>query len=89
MRHKLCIDCRWYEANKVSSPDINLDRCTRPGAVWATVDLVRGEHLPAFAVNERTHVSRPNPCGLEAKFWEPHPDTFTTTEEADDGNPSF
>jgi hypothetical protein len=86
---KLCKDCRWHQPSPHTDSKTNLDSCVRPGAVWAIVDVVRGHHHPAQAFSERTFESRSGNCGLEAKFWEPHPDTFITTEEAEDGNPSF
>ena len=86
---KLCSDCRWHQPSPSTDSKTNLDRCLRPGAVWGTVDVVRGNHQPAYAFNERNFISTPGNCGLEAKFWEPHPSTFLSSEEAEHGNPSF
>ena len=68
---RLCTDCRYYEANPRTSKESNLDKCLRPGAAWATVDLVRGEHRPAWCEIERTGTSRPGACGPTATYWEP------------------
>ena len=70
MQHRLCSDCRYYKASKQA----DLDKCTREGAVWSKVDLVRGEHDLAFCEHERTFTSRPGVCGLKAQFWEPSED---------------
>ena len=90
MQHpKLCSDCRWFKASPHTDSQTNLDSCVRPGAAWATIDVIRGAHHPAYAFNERNFTSRPDPCGLEAQFWEPHPSTFLSSEESEHDNPSF
>lgn len=71
MEMRLCADCRHFEASPLTEDTRNYDRCTRPNAAWATVDLVRGQHRPAYAEQERAYTTRPNICGPDAKHWEP------------------
>lgn len=84
---KLCKDCRHHEASPLSNDKDNFDKCRRLDAVWATLDLVRGNHSLAHCQIERTCTSRDGACGKDAKHWEPVPSEFTPGEE--DGNVSF
>ena len=78
---KVCKDCRHWQKNPMTTASGNYDRCLRPGAAWASVDLIRGEHRPAYAEHERTYTSKPGACGLEGQHWEPCMDEFTSTEQ--------
>ena len=81
MELRLCADCRHYQASDMTEDTRNYDKCTRAGAAWATVDVVRGNHRPAFAEQERSYTSKPGACGPDARFWEPTLAYFTSSEE--------
>ena len=80
---KFCIDCRWFLANEHTTQSNNLDYCTSPNAANKRVDMVLGNHRPAFAECERMSM-REVACGPSAKLWEPLPTEFTPAEEASD-----
>ena len=89
---RLCKDCLHFRANSHSTPTANIDWCHAPALV--EVNVVRGEVKPVFCSVERAPYGR---CGLDAKHFQPHPDTFQATEQEAshvgegeaDGNPSF
>lgn len=70
MEVRLCVDCRHYRR----SSERNLDLCM----AHARVDLVRGEYLKNYASVQRENYGE---CKPQAVLWEPHPDTFTATEQ--------
>ena len=90
---RLCKDCLHFRANSHSTVTANIDYCHAPALV--EVSVIRGEVKPVFCSVERAPYGR---CGLDAKQFQPHPDTFLATsqeashvseEEAEHGNPSF
>lgn len=88
MEMRLCADCRHYEASPLTDASSNYDKCLRPGAAWAKVDVVRGEHRPAFCDQERGYTTRPGICGPDAKHWEPSMGMLNSVEEEEDyGHP--
>lgn len=88
MNIRVCADCRHYEANPHTSASSNVDFCKRPGAAWATIDLVRGNNKPAFAEIERTGTTKPGACGPAGTHWEPNMGMLNSVDEEEDyGHP--
>lgn len=64
---KFCKDCKYYEKSHINTVALNLDRCLYD----PKLDMVTGVGTPRYCDMQRKNIYVFNPCGPEAKFFEP------------------